>query len=152
MVREDRVIMSVKELRRVHVIRQTREQTLTPVKAGTLRGLRTRHIRRLIERVEPEGDRDWRIGDEGCRRTGGSRRRSRPRRCGGMRSGMEMLGRRWRRRNSPSARGPDPCCDPAAVAASARDRAVHTAEAPAPGVAGAAGAGGGAGAAAGLAP
>ncbi len=56
MVREDRVIMSVKELRRVHVIRQTREQTLTPVKAGTLRGLRTRHIRRLIERVEPEGD------------------------------------------------------------------------------------------------
>jgi len=36
MVREDRVIMSVKELRRVHVIRQTREKKLTQVKAGTL--------------------------------------------------------------------------------------------------------------------
>ena len=35
MVREDRVIMSVKELRRVHVIRQTREQKLTQVKAAT---------------------------------------------------------------------------------------------------------------------
>ena len=56
MVREDRVIMSVKELRRVHVIRQTMEKTLTQVKAGTLLGLTTRHIRRLIERVEQEGD------------------------------------------------------------------------------------------------
>jgi hypothetical protein len=35
MVREDRVIMSVKELRRVQVIRQTREKTLTQVQAGT---------------------------------------------------------------------------------------------------------------------
>ena len=56
MVREDRVIMSVKELRRVHVIRQTREKTLTQVKAGTLLGLTTRHIRRLIARVEQAGD------------------------------------------------------------------------------------------------
>lgn len=56
MVREDRVIMSVKELRRVSVIRQTMEKTLTQVKAGTLLGLTTRHIRRLIERVEQEGD------------------------------------------------------------------------------------------------
>jgi hypothetical protein len=56
MVREDRVIMSVKELRRVHVIRQTRENKLTQVKAGTLLGLSPRHIRRLIERVEQGGD------------------------------------------------------------------------------------------------
>ena len=56
MVREDRVIMSVKELRRVSVIRQTMEKKLTQVKAGTLLGLTTRHIRRLIERVEQEGD------------------------------------------------------------------------------------------------
>jgi transposase len=56
MVREDRVIMSVKELRRVSVIRQTMEKQLTQVKAGTLLGLTTRHIRRLIERVEQEGD------------------------------------------------------------------------------------------------
>ena len=38
MVREDRVIMSVKELRRVHVIRQTMEKKLTQVKAGILWG------------------------------------------------------------------------------------------------------------------
>jgi Homeodomain-like domain len=56
MVREDRVIMSVKELRRVHVIRRTMEKKLTQVKAGILLGLTTRHIRRLIERVEQAGD------------------------------------------------------------------------------------------------
>ncbi|MEK7272617.1 MAG: ISNCY family transposase, partial [Nitrospirota bacterium] len=56
MVREDRVIMSVKELRRVHVIRQTMEKTLTQVKAGILLGLTPRHIRRLIERVTQAGD------------------------------------------------------------------------------------------------
>ena len=56
MVREDRGIMSVKELRRVHVIRQTMEKTLTQVKAGTLLGLTPRHIRRLLARVEQAGD------------------------------------------------------------------------------------------------
>lgn len=56
MVREDRVIMSVQELRRVHVIRQTMEKKLTQVEAGVLLGLTPRHIRRLIERVEQEGD------------------------------------------------------------------------------------------------
>jgi hypothetical protein len=48
--------MSVKELRRVHVIRQTMEKKLTQVKAGTLLGLTPRHIRRLIKRVEQAGD------------------------------------------------------------------------------------------------
>lgn len=56
MVREDRVIMSVKELRRVHVIRQTMEKQLTQVKAGTLLGLTPRHIRRLLARVAQAGD------------------------------------------------------------------------------------------------
>ena len=56
MVREDRVIMSVKELRRVHVIRQTMENKLTQVKAGPLLGLTPRHIRRLIQRVAQGGD------------------------------------------------------------------------------------------------
>jgi len=56
MVREDRVIMSVKELRRVHVIRQTMEKKLTQVQAGTVLGLTPRHIRRLLERVEQAGD------------------------------------------------------------------------------------------------
>ena len=56
MVRADRVIMSVKELRRVHVIRQTMETKLTQVQAGIVLGLTTRHIRRLIERMEQAGD------------------------------------------------------------------------------------------------
>jgi hypothetical protein len=41
-------MMSVKELRRVHVIRQTMEKKLTQVHAGVVLGLTTRHIRRLI--------------------------------------------------------------------------------------------------------
>ena len=56
MVGEDRVIMRVQELRRVPVIRQTMEQTLTQVQAGTMLGLTPRHIRRLIERVEQACD------------------------------------------------------------------------------------------------
>ena len=46
----------MKELRRVHVIRQTREKKLTQVKAGTLLGLTPRHIRRLLARVAQTGD------------------------------------------------------------------------------------------------
>ena len=56
MVREDRVLMRVKELRRVSVIRQTMEKQLTQVKAGTLLGLTPRHLRRLIERVAQAGE------------------------------------------------------------------------------------------------
>ena len=56
MVGEGKVIMSVKELRRVHVLRQTREKKLTQVKAGTLLGLTPRHIRRLLARVAQAGD------------------------------------------------------------------------------------------------
>ena len=56
MVREGRVIMSVKELRRVHVLRQTMVQKLTQVKAGILLGLTPRPIRRLLARVAQAGD------------------------------------------------------------------------------------------------
>ena len=56
MVREDRGVMRVKALRRVPVLRQTREQKLTQVEAGTVRGLTTRHIRRLLKRMAPAGD------------------------------------------------------------------------------------------------
>ena len=56
MVREDKVIMSVKELRRVHVIRQTMEKKLTQVQAGPLLGLTPRHLRRLITQVEQGGE------------------------------------------------------------------------------------------------
>jgi len=57
MVGEDRVTMSGKELRRVHVIRQVMEQQLTQVKAGALLGLTPRQVRRLIARVRQEGNR-----------------------------------------------------------------------------------------------
>lgn len=52
---EDRVTMSGKELRRVHVIRQVMDEQLTQVKAGALLGLTTRQVRRLIQRVRAEG-------------------------------------------------------------------------------------------------
>ncbi|MCS6302500.1 MAG: helix-turn-helix domain containing protein [Nitrospira sp.] len=48
--------MSVKELRRVHVIRQVVEKRLTQKEAGTVLGLTDRQIRRLKRRVEQEGD------------------------------------------------------------------------------------------------
>lgn len=56
MVGEDRVVMSAKELQRVHVIRQVMDKQITQVKAGTLLGLTDRQSRRLIRRVEQEGD------------------------------------------------------------------------------------------------
>ena len=46
----------MKALRRVQVLRQEMEQTLTQVQAGTLLGLTPRHIRRLIARGEQAGD------------------------------------------------------------------------------------------------
>lgn len=55
MIGEDRVTMSGKELRRVHVIRQVMDKQLTQVKAGALLGLTTRQVRRLIKRVRAEG-------------------------------------------------------------------------------------------------
>jgi hypothetical protein len=56
MVREDRVTMSGKELRRVHVVRQVMDKQLTQVKAGALLGLTPRQMRRLLRRVEQDGD------------------------------------------------------------------------------------------------
>ena len=56
MVGEDRVIMSIKELRRVHVIRHVMEKKLTQVKAGSLLGLTARQVRRLLQRMRAEGD------------------------------------------------------------------------------------------------
>jgi hypothetical protein len=56
MVGEDRIMMSGKELRRVHVIRHAMEHKITQVKAGALLGLTPRQIRRLIMRVRHEGE------------------------------------------------------------------------------------------------
>lgn len=56
MVGEESVAMSVKELRRVHVIRQVVEKRLTQKEAGRVVGLTDRQIRRLRRRVEQDGD------------------------------------------------------------------------------------------------
>ena len=56
MVGEDRVVMSGKELRRVHIMRQVVGKRLTQREAGTLLGLTDRQSRRLLRRVEQEGD------------------------------------------------------------------------------------------------
>jgi hypothetical protein len=56
MVREDRIIMSMKELRRLHVIHQVHEKKITQVEAGGLLGLTDRQIRRISKRVREVGD------------------------------------------------------------------------------------------------
>lgn len=56
MVGEDRVIMSGKELRRVHVLRQAMDKRITQVKASGLLQLTPRQVRRLMARVRREGD------------------------------------------------------------------------------------------------
>jgi hypothetical protein len=56
MIGEDRVTMSAKELRRVHVIRQVREKRITQGEAGTLLRLTDRQIRRLLGWVHAEGE------------------------------------------------------------------------------------------------
>jgi len=57
MVGEDKVLMSVKELRRLSVIHQVMEKKLRQVEAGRLLGLTVRQIRRMVRRVQKEGDR-----------------------------------------------------------------------------------------------
>ncbi len=56
MVGEDTVTMSAKELRRVHVLRQLREKRITQREAGAMLRLTDRQIRRLLGRVNAEGD------------------------------------------------------------------------------------------------
>jgi len=56
MVREDTVRMSVKELKRVHVIRQVMAKAVRQREAGEVLGVSIRQVRRLIQRVRAEGD------------------------------------------------------------------------------------------------
>ena len=56
MVGADRVILSVKALRRVHVLRHAMEQELTLVNAGSWLGRTARQVRRLLQRMRAEGD------------------------------------------------------------------------------------------------
>lgn len=56
MVGEDTVRMSVQELQRVHVIRQVMGKALRQREAGEVLGLTARQVRRLIQRVQGQGD------------------------------------------------------------------------------------------------
>ncbi len=56
MVGEDKVVMSVKELRRLHVIHQVIEKKVTQGTASGLLGLTDRQIRRIVKRVRESGD------------------------------------------------------------------------------------------------
>jgi len=56
MDREDKVLMSVKELRRLQVIHQALEKKMTQVEAGGVLGLTDRQIRRISRRVQEVGD------------------------------------------------------------------------------------------------
>lgn len=57
MAREDTIMMSLQELRRVHLVRQAMARTLTQGAAAALIGLTERQVRRLIQRVRQTGDR-----------------------------------------------------------------------------------------------
>jgi len=56
MIGEDTVVMSLKELRRMHVIRHAMAKKVTQGQAGALLGLTARHVRRLITRLRTEGE------------------------------------------------------------------------------------------------
>src|SRR5947199_8252717 len=53
---EGLIVLSVKELRRLVVIRQAMESRVTQRRAAALLGLTVRHVRRLMQRVRAEGD------------------------------------------------------------------------------------------------
>jgi len=57
MNQEDIIIMSQKELKRLHIIHKLLDKKLKQIEAKDLLDLSTRQIRRLIKRVKEEGDR-----------------------------------------------------------------------------------------------
>jgi hypothetical protein len=56
MAEEDRIIMSQKEVNRLHVIHQTIEKTITQNRAAEILGLTDRQVRRIARSVRLEGD------------------------------------------------------------------------------------------------
>ena len=57
MAREDMIMASQEELRRLHVIRKVLERAVKQVRAAEILRLSCRQIRRLVKRVKGEGDR-----------------------------------------------------------------------------------------------
>ena len=56
MIRKDFLPMSLQDLKRFHVIRQILEKRITRREAAEILELSDRQIRRLVKRVEQEGD------------------------------------------------------------------------------------------------
>lgn len=57
MAREDMIMASQEELKRLHVIRKVLERAIKQVRAGEILSLSSRQIGRLVKRVKGEGDR-----------------------------------------------------------------------------------------------
>ena len=57
MPREDIFTMNRRDLKRLHITRQILEKRITQREAGEMLELSERQIRRLVKRVEQEGDR-----------------------------------------------------------------------------------------------
>ena len=94
MVREDRVIMSVKELRRVHVHSPDEGKEADAGPGGCCAGADDNATSGAsLSGWSRRGTRGWRTAGGADRRTGGSRSRSRQRPSGSMRSGMGTSGR-----------------------------------------------------------
>jgi transposase len=56
MAERDIIMMTQKELRRLHVIHKVREGSLTQVRASEMLSLSERQVRRIVKRIEAEGD------------------------------------------------------------------------------------------------
>ena len=56
MAREDMVMASQEELKRLHVVRKVQEKLIKQVEAGEVLGLSSRQVRRIGKRVGIEGD------------------------------------------------------------------------------------------------
>ena len=56
MAREDVIMASQEELKRLHVIRKVLERAMKQVRAAEILGLSCRQVRRLAKRIQGEGD------------------------------------------------------------------------------------------------
>ena len=57
MAREDLLLMKPREIKRLHLIHQALEKKLSQRQAAEVAGLSTRQMRRLMKRIQQEGDR-----------------------------------------------------------------------------------------------
>ena len=65
MAREDIIMASQEELKRLHVIRKVQEKVIKQVEAGEILSLSSRQIRRIVKRVKAEGSRGVIHGSRG---------------------------------------------------------------------------------------